>query len=117
MSAVGAINLLHPRPPQSLNGSCVCVFITLHITAQSDPVIYSFYATACNPPGVCFSWTYCWPEIRVDSATTPLSLSLSLSLSLCPLSVSVHVYVHVCVCLFIKVVFSFILGVRLHLSV
>ena len=30
---------------------CVCVFIKLHITAQSGPVIYSFYATACNPPG------------------------------------------------------------------
>ena len=29
----------------------VCVFIKLHITAQSGPVIYSFYATACNPPG------------------------------------------------------------------
>ena len=30
---------------------CVCVFIKLHITAQSGPVIYSFYATGCNPPG------------------------------------------------------------------
>ena len=30
---------------------CVFVFIKLHITAQSGPVIYSFYATACNPPG------------------------------------------------------------------
>ena len=30
---------------------CVCVFIKLHITAQSGPAIYSFYATACNPPG------------------------------------------------------------------
>ena len=29
----------------------VCIFIKLHITAQSGPVIYSFYATACNPPG------------------------------------------------------------------
>ena len=28
----------------------VCVFIKLHIIAQSGPVIYSFYATACNPP-------------------------------------------------------------------
>ena len=27
------------------------VLIKLHITAQSGPVIYSFYATACNPPG------------------------------------------------------------------
>ena len=38
---------------------CVCVFIKLHITAQSGPVIYLFYATACNPPGaylcVCVS--------------------------------------------------------------
>ena len=34
---------------------CVCVsmylFMKLHVTAQSCPVIYSFYATACNPPG------------------------------------------------------------------
>ena len=30
---------------------CMYVFIKLHITAQSGPVIYSFYATACNPPG------------------------------------------------------------------
>ena len=30
---------------------CVCAFIKLHITAQSGPVIYSFYSTACNPPG------------------------------------------------------------------
>ena len=29
----------------------VCIFMKLHITAQSGPVIYSFYATACNPPG------------------------------------------------------------------
>ena len=29
----------------------VCMFIKLHITAQSGPVIYSFYATGCNPPG------------------------------------------------------------------
>ena len=29
----------------------VCVFIKLHITAQSGPKIYSFYATACDPPG------------------------------------------------------------------
>ena len=30
---------------------CVCIFIKLHITAQSGPVICSFYATVCNPPG------------------------------------------------------------------
>ena len=29
----------------------VCIFIKLHITAQSGLVIYSFYATVCNPPG------------------------------------------------------------------
>ena len=29
---------------------CVCVFIKLHITAQSGPVIYSFYAIN---DGVC----------------------------------------------------------------
>ena len=39
---------------------CVCVFIKLHITAQSGPVIYSFYATACNPPGcVCVCVCVC----------------------------------------------------------
>ena len=27
------------------------IFIKLHITAQSGPVIYLLYATACNPPG------------------------------------------------------------------
>ena len=39
---------------------CVCVsvyyFIKLHITAQFGPVIYSFYATACNPPGGYLSY-------------------------------------------------------------
>ena len=34
----------------------VCIFIKLHITAQSGPVIYSFYATACNPPGGYLSY-------------------------------------------------------------
>ena len=29
---------------------CVCVFIKLHITAQSGPVILAFYATRINPP-------------------------------------------------------------------
>ena len=38
-------------PGISLRFVCVCVFIKLHITAQSGPVIYSFYATGCNPPG------------------------------------------------------------------
>ena len=36
----------------------VCIFIKLHITAQSGPVIYSFYATACNPPGGYLSSMY-----------------------------------------------------------
>ena len=27
------------------------IFIKLHITAQSGPVIYLLYATACNAPG------------------------------------------------------------------
>ena len=33
-------------------GVCVCVFINLHITAHSGPVIYSYYTinTACNSP-------------------------------------------------------------------
>ena len=29
---------------------CLCVFIKLDITAQSGPVIYSFYATRIDPP-------------------------------------------------------------------
>ena len=88
--------LLHPRPPPPIVER-VCVFIKLHITAQSDPVIYSLYATACNPPEGYVLWTYCCLKIRVYPATAPLSLSLSLSLSL-----------------FIKVVIPFILGVNLQ---
>ena len=38
------IVVAYPRP-------CMYVFIKLHITAQSGLVIYSFYATVCNPPG------------------------------------------------------------------
>ena len=46
---------------------CVCVFIKLHITAQSGPVIYSFYATVCNPPGVCvFSSHLFWTSSSLD---------------------------------------------------
>ena len=29
---------------------CVCVFIKLHITAQPGPLIQSFYATRVDPP-------------------------------------------------------------------
>ena len=29
---------------------CEGIFVKLHITAQLGPVIYSFNATACNPP-------------------------------------------------------------------
>ena len=29
----------------------MCIYIKLHITAQSGSVVYSLYATACNPPG------------------------------------------------------------------
>ena len=78
--------------------ACVCVrvFIKLHTTAQSDPVIYLFYATVCNPPGGYFSWTYCWLETRVYPSMTPHSLYFSLSLSLS-------------LCLFIKVAIPFIL--------
>ena len=39
----------------TLSCVCVCVFIELPITAQSGLVIYSFYATAFNPPGGYFS--------------------------------------------------------------
>ena len=52
-----------PPPPPIVER--VCVFIKLHITAQSDPVIYSLYATACNPPEGYVLWTYCCLEIRV----------------------------------------------------
>ena len=34
---------------------CLCVCIQLHITAQSSPIIYSFYASGSNPPGDYFS--------------------------------------------------------------
>ena len=57
---------------------CVCVFIKLHITAQPGPVIYSFYATACNPPGGYLSLTYSWLEMRVHTATTPLPATTAL---------------------------------------
>ena len=57
---------------------CVCVFIKLHMTAQSGPVIYSFYATACNPPGGYLSKTYSWLEMRVRTATTPLPATTAL---------------------------------------
>ena len=38
--------LLEPWVPCAPPLRCVCVFIKLHITVQSGPVIYSFYATA-----------------------------------------------------------------------
>ena len=43
---------------------CVCVyFVKLHITAQSGPVIYSFYATVC----VCvFSSHSFWTSSSLD---------------------------------------------------
>ena len=37
--------------PKLINNMYVCIFIKLHITTQSGPVIYSLYATACDPPG------------------------------------------------------------------
>ena len=47
---------------------CVCVFIKLHITAQSGPVIYLFYATACNPPGgVLFVYIFLARNARASS--------------------------------------------------
>ena len=47
----------------------VCIFIKLHITAQSGPVIYSFYATACNPPGgyLCM---YVWSSHIAEYGST-----------------------------------------------
>ena len=55
----------------SLHFVCVCVFIKLHITAQSGPVIYSFHATVCNPPGGCvcvcvFSSHSFWTSSSLD---------------------------------------------------
>ena len=56
----------------------VCIFIKLHITAQSGPVIYPFHATACNPPGGYLSQTYSWLEMCVHTAMTPLPATTAL---------------------------------------
>ena len=46
---------------------CVCVFIKLHIVAQSGPVFYSFYATACVCVCVCvFSSHPFWTSSSLD---------------------------------------------------
>ena len=38
-------NLINTHTHTHVDHTCVCVFLKLHITAQSSPVIYSFYAT------------------------------------------------------------------------
>ena len=50
-------------------GATRYVFIKLHIIVQHGHVIYSFYATACNPPGESFSQTHSWLEMRLYPAT------------------------------------------------
>ena len=47
----------------------VCIFIKLHITAQSGPVIYSFYATACNPPSM-----YVFIKLHITTQSGPVIL-------------------------------------------
>ena len=45
-----------------------CVFSKLHITAQSSPVMYSFYAIACNPPrGLLFMSIFLARNARASS--------------------------------------------------
>ena len=59
---------------------CVCVFIKLHITAQSGPVIYpSIILCYCMQPtwGLLIE-TYSWLEMRVHTATTPLPATTAL---------------------------------------
>ena len=41
----------YPVDPYSAICDDHTTYIHTYITAQSGPVIYSFYATACNPPG------------------------------------------------------------------
>ena len=56
---------------------CMYVFIKLHITAQSGPVIYSFYATACNPPGmyVCmYVCMYVFIKLHITTQSGPVIL-------------------------------------------
>ena len=57
---------------------CLCVFIQVRITAQPGPVIYSFYATSCNPPEGYFPSTYSWLEMRMHPAATPLPTTTTL---------------------------------------
>ena len=53
----------------------VCVFIKLHTTAQSGPVIYSFYATAYNPPGGYFSFVcVCIIKLHITAQSGPVIL-------------------------------------------
>ena len=61
---------------------CVCVFIKFHITAQSSPVTYPLYATACNPPGVYLSFTYSWLEMRMHMATILIPTTKALAQNL-----------------------------------
>ena len=67
-----------PSPFPSCARVCVCVLIEFHITAQSGYEVYSFYATACNPPGGYFLWTHLWLEMRVHTATTHLPTTTAL---------------------------------------
>ena len=45
----------------------MCVVIKLHITAQSGPVIYSFYATACPLGGLLFVDIFLARNVRASS--------------------------------------------------
>ena len=78
---------------------CVCVFIKLHITTQSGPVIYSFYATRIDPPEGCVVCV-CVCDVLVFLVPSFLYLvSVHTVYSKC---VCTCVCVCVCVCVFIK---------------
>ena len=53
---------------------CVCIFIKLHISAQAGPVIYSFYATACNPPGGYSSYVSIFIKLHITVQSGPVIL-------------------------------------------
>ena len=69
---------------QARHRVCVCVFIKLHITAQSGPVIYSFYATACNPPESYLSYCVCvcvFIKLHITAQSGPVIYSYYPALS------------------------------------
>ena len=76
---------------------CMYVFIKLHITAQSGPVIYSFYATACNPPGGYLSYVCMCGCMYVCTF-----IKLHITAQSGPVIRVIRMYVCMYVCTFIK---------------